>query len=162
MMEKLETEAIAVTCQVFETMFFLTVAPQGGQYDSFQEGPSPPFSAYFQGEVGFQGRHSGKLVISIPVELARAMASNFLGLEEALASEAQAMDMVSEVSNMICGNLFSRLDKKTVWNLSIPATREVSRYALDGREVHQSLAVRFNAEGYPIQLHIQFSPEDKK
>ena len=111
MIEKLETEAIAVTRQVFETMFFLPVACQEDRDDSFGEGPPPPFSAYFQGEVGFQGRHSGKLVISIPVELARTMASNFLGLEEAFASEAQAMDMVSEVCNMICGNLFSRLDK---------------------------------------------------
>ncbi len=158
MIEKLETEAIAVTSQVFETMFFLPVVPQEDQDDSFQEVPLPSFSAYFQGEVGFQGRHSGKLVISIPVELAKTMASNFLGLDESSASEAQTMDVVGELCNMICGNLFSRLDKKTVWNLTIPRTRQVSASVLNEHQRHPILAVRLNAEGYPIQLQIQFSP----
>jgi len=84
------------------------------------------------------------------------MASNFMGLEEESAPDAQAMDMVNELCNMICGNLFSQLDKKTIWNLTLPQTQEVPGQAMDESNGDQTIAVCFNAEGYPVQLQIQF------
>ncbi len=155
MIDEIEKKAIAVTGQVFETMFFTPVAVQqeGGE-DLYS--PIKSFSTFLRGEIGFEGKHSGTLILSVPVELAKTMTSNFMGLEEESASDSQAMDMVSELCNMICGNLFSQLDKKTVWNLTLPQTREVSGQAMDAGNGDQTMAIRFNVEGYPVQLQIQF------
>jgi CheY-specific phosphatase CheX len=155
--DEIEKKAIAVIAQVFETMFFTPIAVQQGESEDLYS-PIKSFSAFLKGEIGFEGKHSGTLILSVPVELAKTMASNFMGLEEESASDSQAVDMVNELCNMICGNLFSQLDKKTVWNLTIPQTREVSGQAMDAGNGDQAMSVRFNAEGYPVQLQIQFTP----
>jgi len=157
MIDEIEKNAIAAIAQVFETMFFTPIAVQQEESQDLY-GPIKSFSAFFRGEIGFEGKHSGTLILSVPVELAKTMASNFMGLEEESASDSQAMDMVNELCNMICGNLFSHLDKKTVWNLTIPQTREVTGQAMDDSNGDRAIAVCFNAEGYPVQLQIEFTP----
>jgi CheY-specific phosphatase CheX len=156
MVDEIEKKAISVTGQVFETMFFTPVAVQEeGNEDLY--GPIKTFSAFLRGEIGFEGKHCGTLTLSVPVELAKTMASNFMGLEEESASDSQAIDAVNELCNMICGNLFSQLDRKTVWNLAIPQTREVSKEALDVSNQDRTIAVHLNAEGYPVGLQIKFT-----
>lgn|GEM_PF-971405 len=157
MIDEIKKKAIVVIGQVFETMFFTPVTVQQGE-DEDLDGPIKSIPAFLRGEIGFDGKHSGILILSVPVELAKTMTSNFLGLEEESVYDSQAMDMVNELCNMICGNLFSQLDKKTVWNLAIPRTREVSGQAMDGGNEDGGMSVHFNAEGYPVQLQIQFTP----
>lgn len=156
MIDEIVKKAIAVTGQVFETMFFTPVAVQEKESEDLY-GPIKTYSAFLRGEIGFDGKHSGTLVLSVPAELAKTMASNFMGLEEESASDSQAIDMVNELCNMICGNLFSQLDKKTVWNLTVPQTREVSGQSMGTDDGDKALTVRFNAEGYPVQLQIQWA-----
>ena len=62
----------------------------------------------------------------LPFALARDLATNFLGLEEE-ASEMQVIDMTNELTNMICGNLFSRYDRVQGYALTIPEA-EVIRF----------------------------------
>jgi len=155
-MDEIEKKAISVTGQVFETMFFTPVSVQGKESEDL-DGPIKTYSAFLRGEIGFDGKHSGTLILSVPVELAKTMASNFIGLEEESASDSQAIDMVNELCNMICGNLFSQLDRKTVWNLTVPQTREVSGQAMGTDDGDQTRTICFNAEGYPVQLQIQLA-----
>jgi CheY-specific phosphatase CheX len=153
---EIEKKTIDVIGQVFETMFFTSVAvQQEGDEEFFASIKS--FSAFLRGEIGFDGVRSGTLTLSVPVELAKTMASNFMGLEEETATDSQAMDMVNELCNMVCGNLFSRLDRKTVWNLTIPQTREVFGKTLDVSNGDRTIAIRLNAEGYPLDLQIKFT-----
>jgi CheY-specific phosphatase CheX len=154
--DEIKKKAITVMAQVFETMFFTPIAVQQEESQDLY-GPIKSFSAFLRGEIGFEGKYSGTLILSVPVELAKTMASNFMGLEEESAPDSQAMDMVNELCNMICGNLFSQLDKKTVWNLTIPQTQEVPGQAMDGGNGDRTLSIRFNAEGYPVQLQIEFT-----
>jgi len=148
--------AIVVTGQVFETMFYTPIAVQ--QEEDELDSSRPSVSAFYRGEIGFEGRYSGKLILTIPVELAKTMAINFMGLEEAV-SDAQTMDTVNELCNMICGNIFSHLDRKTIWNLTLPQTHEVSGQAMETDHGEQTKAIRFDAEGYAVQLQIQLIPE---
>jgi CheY-specific phosphatase CheX len=80
-----------------------------------------------------------------------------MGLEEEKASESEASDMVNELSNMICGNLCSRLDKKTVWELTIPHTQPVSRQEIRNDPSGSGVAIDFDADGQRIKLNIQFN-----
>lgn len=154
--DEIEKKVIAVAGQIFETMFFTPLTVQQEEIDDFGS-PVQLFSSYLRGEIGFEGRYCGRLMLSVPVELAKTMASNFMGLEEESATDSQTLDMVKELCNMICGNLFSHLDKKTVWNLAIPQVHEVAEQTMEANQGCQALSVRFNAEGYPVRLQIQFA-----
>lgn len=157
MIDEIVKKAIAVTGQVFETMFFTPISVQQ-EGDEGPDGANPSFSTFFRGEIGFEGRYAGSLALSLPVELAKMMAANFMGLDGESASDSQTMDTVNELCNIICGNLFSQLDKKTVWNLTIPQTQEVSGPPADTGNEERSGAVRFDADGYPVWLQIRLAP----
>jgi hypothetical protein len=57
---------------------------------------------------------------------------------------------------MVCGNLFSYIDKKTVWDLALPHTQSISYEAMEREMATESaLTVDFNADGYGIKLVIR-------
>lgn len=154
MHEEIRPAAISVISKVFETMFFipLEIWGEGGE----EEFPLSKSSGVFRGDIGFQGKYSGELRLYLPSELATMMAGNFLGLEEGTASESQTRDMVNELCNMVCGNLFSHLDRKTVWDLTLPHTQSISYEAMEGEiATKPALTVDFSADGYGIKLVIR-------
>jgi len=154
MFEDVRQAAISATSKVFETMFFITVELQeesGGEALSLESCPS-----LLKGEIGFQGKHSGQLKLYLPSELAKMMATNFMGLEEESASDSQAMDMVNELCNMICGNLFTQLDRKVVWNLTVPRTQTISYQEMNESDYRTGIFFDFNIEGNGVRMAIQF------
>jgi len=151
--DDVRNHAFTTASNVFETMFYLSVELK----DELEGGAfSPGDQPLLRGEIEFQGRYSGKLSLDVPNGLAKAMAVNFLGLEEAEVEETHTLDVVGEVCNMICGNLFSQLDKKSVYRLTSPHTRSLSLEA--GREEGRdhSLVIPLNVEGSSVTLTIQF------
>jgi hypothetical protein len=84
----------------------------------------------------------------IPYSLACELATNFLGLETE-ASEAQAVDMVKELANMVCGNLFSIFDNQQVYILDMPAAELAA------------LKTEPGAAGLPPGLRLDFLAEDR-
>lgn len=156
MFEHIRNAAISVASNIFETMFFtfLEVEEDNNRSTDFK-----PSSVFLRGEIEFEGKHTGRLILYLPVELAQTMASNFMGLEEEKASESQAVDVVNELCNMICGNLFSMLDRKTVWNLTIPRTQQVSTQKMDNDMNTSGIMIHFDAGGHPVQLNLQLNHE---
>jgi CheY-specific phosphatase CheX len=154
MLENLRQTVISVVSNVFETMFFLTLELQE---EGWAEGMSSsiPSSTFFRGEIGFHGRQSGRLRLYLPSELAKAMATNFLGLEEGTATESQTQDMVSELCNVVCGNLLSQLDRKTVWDLSLPRTLPISSSEIKKEDEGSGIMLSFNTEGDEVRVNIQ-------
>lgn len=154
MLENLRQTVISVVSNVFETMFFLTLELQE---EGWAEGMSSltPSSTFFRGGIGFHGRQSGRLRLYLPSELAKAMATNFLGLEEGTATESQTQDMVSELCNVVCGNLLSQLDRKTVWDLSLPRTLLISSSEIKKEDEGSGIMLRFNTEGDEVRVNIQ-------
>ncbi len=154
MLENLRQTVISVVSNVFETMFFLTLELQE---EGWAEGMSSltPSLTFFRGEIGFHGRQSGRLRLYLPSELAKAMATNFLGLEEGTATESQTQDMVSELCNVVCGNLLSQLDRKTVWDLSLPRTLPISSSEIKKEDEGSGIMLSFNTEGDEVRVNIQ-------
>jgi len=154
MLENLRQTVISVVSNVFETMFFLTLELQE---EGWAEGMSSltSSSTFFRGEIGFHGRQSGRLRLYLPSELAKAMATNFLGLEEGTATESQTQDMVSELCNVVCGNLLSQLDRKTVWDLSLPRTLPISSSEIKKEDEGSGIMLSFNTEGDEVRVNIQ-------
>lgn len=156
MIEKIPLIAVEATRKVFETMFFATVETQPEEEADRDQIPSP-ISSWIVGEIGFEGRYCGRMIFFVPAELALTMASNFMGLGVEEISSSQARDVVGELCNMVCGNLFSKLDRKEVWALTLPQTRAMSEGDTKGEDSPRTISIPFHIEGYPVKLEIRMA-----
>ncbi len=156
MFEEIRETAVSVISNVFETMLFIFLEPQDGG-----EGRDPSAlhssAVWVRGEIGFSGKYSGTLRLTLPLSLARRMASNFMGLEEEESSESQAIDLVNELCNMVCGNLSCRLDRTLMWKITIPRTRVLSHPEPEDGATRPEISVDFDADGEQVKLSIQLS-----
>ena len=66
MAEDIRHSAIAVTMKVFETMFFISLTPQGREPKEDSSSFDAPAS-FLRGEIEFRGKWSGKLRAYLPV-----------------------------------------------------------------------------------------------
>ncbi len=155
MLEEIRPAAMAAASKVFETMFFLPL--------ELRDDPSAEKTALiespgvFRGEIGFRGKHAGQLRLYLPSILAGRMVGNFVGSEEGEATESQTIDMINELCNMICGNLFSQLDKKRVWDLTSPRSQFISYQEMESERIPVSgIVLDLVAEGHGIKLVLQF------
>jgi CheY-specific phosphatase CheX len=151
--ERIRQTAISVASKVFETMFFISLRPQEeglSEEASFQTSRS-----VLKGEIGFVGRFKGRLKLYLPSDLARLMASNFMGLEEEEVSESQMADMLNEVCNMICGNLVCDLDRQAVWDLTLPTSGPISAGEMEEESEGSGTTVDFEGEGHAMRLVVR-------
>src|SRR5579862_2115812 len=104
----------AAAGEVLETMFFTEVC-------SPREGGSAHSEPGIGAHLRFVGTPSGALTIRVSEPAARVLAANFLAPEddEPLPS-AQLGSVVSELANMICGSLLSRVGSEQHFRLSAP------------------------------------------
>jgi CheY-specific phosphatase CheX len=160
MAEELRRAAIDAVTSVFEKMFFVFAeeqkAKKGGE-ESAQEAPPPigePSAKWVWGEIGLQGAISGKILLTLPYGLALTLAANFMGAEEKEVSEGELLDAVSELNNMISGNLFSLLNKKANYSLTRPMTELISDEERKKRSPESGLKIYFNADGQKVELSL--------
>jgi CheY-specific phosphatase CheX len=99
--------------EVLETMFF--VEAEG------QPSDRPP-ETIIVARVDFEGSPSGTFSLRISEPAANRMAADFLGEEAAELPPARTLEVVSELANMICGSLLSRVESETAFRLSPPST----------------------------------------
>jgi CheY-specific phosphatase CheX len=155
MENELHEAAVGAISHVFETMFFVFLEPYIPDPGDPPPGPWSPDELWLKCSIGFQGSLRGNLRLFLSFPLARDLATNFLGLEgEAL--EQQVIDMTTELTNMICGNLFSRYDRVQGYALTIPEA-EVIRFGESAGPGLSSEVLRldFLAEDRLIRLEIQ-------
>ncbi len=157
--EEIRSSALAVVPRVFEMMFFTVLDPEGEI--SEKESPQDRDLPMLRGEIGFEGRYAGRMFLFVPLDFAQAMARNFLGDEDDAVSEPQVTDVIKEVCNMICGNMFSELDKGTVWNLTIPQTKRILRREMDAPPCLSGVVIDFNTDGHRVKLRIDVA-EDRQ
>jgi CheY-specific phosphatase CheX len=153
--KEIQQAALGAISHVFETMFFVFLDP----LDPDSGDPLPrtrtPKENWLKSRIGFQGHLKGQLRLFLPFPLARDMATNFLGLEEA-ASEQQVMDMSKELANMICGNLFSRYDRAQGYALTIPEAEVINGEETTGPgSAPDGIRLDFLNEDRMIRLEIQ-------
>jgi len=124
----------AAAGEVLETMFFTPVygpAPAGASVSG------PRMAA----RISFQGTPSGVLILSVPEPAARALAANFLASEgDDPLPVSQLRGVVSELANMVCGSLLSRVESEEHFRLSSPELLAEGAVFPPGQP-NQSLAV---------------------
>lgn len=77
-------------------------------------------SDWIRGELGFVGLPGGTFGIAVPPSTAAVMAANFLGEDEVDLSDKQTVEVVCELTNMVCGTLLAQIDSKQAFTLSTP------------------------------------------
>ena len=111
-----ETGAGEILCaaaqQVLETMFFTTIV---GERQGPPEGPA------VAARVSFEGSPSGTFGLKLSAEAARALAANFLGVEnDEEVSAAQTGEVICELANMVCGAMLSRVESGSTFQIAHP------------------------------------------
>jgi len=154
MFEEIRPTAISLASKIFERMFFLPLMPRRKKqlYPPLYKSP-----IVYKGEIGFHGKNSGRLKLYLPCDLADIMVQNFLDLDEGETKESQTVDMINELCNMICGNLFLQLDQKAAWDLTLPCTNFVPPQEVEKEPTPESVAIDLVAKGsFGVKLVIEF------
>jgi CheY-specific phosphatase CheX len=154
MYEEICPTAISLASKLFERMFFLPLKPRRKQqlYPPLYKSP-----IVYKGEIGFHGKNSGRLKLYLPCDLADIMVQNFLDLDEGEMKESQTIDMINELCNIICGNLFLQLDQKAAWDLTLPFTKFVPPQEVEKEPTPKSVAIDLVAKGlFGVKLVIEF------
>jgi CheY-specific phosphatase CheX len=100
--------------EVLEAMFF--IAPEGDAADE-----TARFEAdWICSQLEFTGHPSGSFGISVPPQTAAMIAENFLGDEDSNLTSAQTVEVIGELTNMVCGTLLANLDSSQAFVLSPP------------------------------------------
>jgi chemotaxis protein CheX len=114
------------TTEIFETMIMMEITPG----NPLQELVTT-FHHTVSGMVGLAGTFKGLLAIHTPNEVAKAITSNFLGLDvDEINDDVQ--DAIGELANMLAGNIKLAIDEsgKDV-TLSIPSAVHGDEYSLN-------------------------------
>lgn len=99
--------------EVLETMFF--VENQGPA-----AGSGPP-EELFEARVSFEGGPSGTLRLRVTRRAAQTLAADFFGEDSLEPPGSRVREVVSELANMICGSLLSRVDGEATLRLAASA-----------------------------------------
>ena len=103
----------SAVAEVLESMCF--ISSEGEAADEINDRPD-----WIRGELEFLGMPGGTFGIAVPPSTAAVMAANFLGEDEADLSEKQTVEVVCELTNMVCGTLLAQIDSKQAFTLSPP------------------------------------------
>lgn len=130
-------EAVA---EVLEAMCFTSVE------GSADDGEGGVQADWICGELDFVGYPNGAFGIAVPPQTAAIVAANFLGDDDSELSEGQIIEVVCELTNMICGSLLSHLDPQKAFTLS-PPRHNTSAFIDGGGETRISGTYRLD-EGF--------------
>jgi CheY-specific phosphatase CheX len=160
MYDAVKQAILDVAPQIFETMFFTSLVPPELCRHDMPLLFAPPV---LQSEIGFQGKYTGRFRLSLPLELAKRMAVNFMGLAgDSEVTESQTFDAVGELCNIICGNLFPGISKKAHHVLTMPQTRIVSAEDAAAPGPLPAFALDFVAQGHRVRLDVHLNVNSKK
>jgi hypothetical protein len=81
-------------------------------------GEKDPSAGSTGAEIEFDAIPSGKIILILSCGLAQKMTGNLAGMDEREVGEAEILDMVGELNNMISGNLFFLLTRKGDYRLT--------------------------------------------
>ena len=130
--------------EVLEAMFFAGVTEEVSQ---------PVGNAVISAELTFHGNPSGRFGIQIAHATSRVIAASFLGLDETEVSEEQIVDVVCELTNMICGSVLSRVEAGARFELMHP---EIDLGNADWRLAKNAVGATFGVEEGSVTLWMIF------
>jgi chemotaxis protein CheX len=121
----------------------------------------PPGSAILNGEphvagsVGFIGELSGVVYVYSTVNFARKMTRAMVGSKEADTGDEMVNDAIGEISNMIVGNIKSRLtDRGLGCILTIPSIVRGSHFTIQPTSSTERRVCSFQCDGSQVVVEI--------
>jgi len=136
--------------EVLQTMAGMAAIPGAGQLDA----PQPTQLSGVSGSIGLSGKVHGVIYTAFSEELAKIVAEKILG---GSATSQDVSDVVAELTNMITGNLKSRLcDLGHNCSLSIPSVVRGEEIAISAKSASISVRNSYTIEGVPdpLVLHV--------
>jgi len=97
--------------EILATMFFVDCVPRANGRHGEE---------LIAARVDFEGHLSGSLRLRISRRAAHLMAADFLGEEAPELPASRTVEVVSELANMICGAVLSRIESQTAFRLGVP------------------------------------------
>ncbi|MBL8027779.1 MAG: chemotaxis protein CheX, partial [Fibrobacteres bacterium] len=91
--------------EVFEKMLFVEI--KDSTHDT-----ADTFKHELAGKIRFEGAYTGKLEMECSMSLAKELTVSFLGIDESEITSDKIFDNLKELVNMICGNMFCKLDEE--------------------------------------------------
>lgn len=126
--------------KVFETMLSMELETMAENVPSLIEGDR------IVGSVSFAGKVMGSIGISVGTRFGKILTASLLGMEpDEIEGEDEVNDVIGELSNMIGGNLKSRLcDSGFPCELSIPCITTGKDFRIESRDwtVHERLGFK--------------------
>jgi len=139
------------TTEIFETMIMMEITPG----DPLKELVTT-FHHTVSGMVGLAGTFKGLLAIHTPNDVAKAITSNFLGLDvEDIDDDVK--DAIGELANMLAGNIKQAIDTtgKDV-TLSIPSAVHGEEYTLNCLANAEWMIMPFTTPSGEFLVELQF------
>jgi chemotaxis protein CheX len=145
-MDQLVTSAIT---GVFATMLKIPIQ---------KEPPGSPIrngEAHVAGSVGFIGALSGVVYVYSTVSFAQRITKAMVGLKEADTGDEMVNDAIGEISNMIVGNIKSRLaDRGLGCILTIPSIVRGSHFTIEPISSMQRRVSSFECDGNQVVVEV--------
>lgn len=89
--------------------------------------PQRPAGELIAASLSFEGSPPGRFGLVVSDLVARNLAANFMGGDEAASLlPGQVAGVVSELANMICGAVLSEMESNSNFNLGSPSSIRVS------------------------------------
>lgn len=106
------------------------------------------------GRTGLRGAVMGIVSVAAPLSLAREMAGNALGMDEADEDVlVRAADIIGEVANMVAGHVATEFDAREHTSLSPPIVTRLSAEGWTAMTTAEGI-VRMDVEGYPLMASL--------
>ncbi len=136
-----------VFAEVLENLAFMFADP------SEKEALDDENSEFIQTSILFTGHKEGKLKIIVPVNVAKELAGNILGIDtDDEIVEADYTDALDELMNVVCGNVLTELyGIEPIFNLSIPQAGSFDPDKWQA-ELDKSTVAAMNVDGDPVLL----------
>jgi len=153
--QQLDLKSIAVnsTKQVFQTMLSMPIDVAASASESTISG------SRVVGSVGFAGDVMGSIYIHVPGSFAKEMAAAMLGMEpDEIEDDDEVNDVIGEVSNMIGGDLKSRLcDAGFPCQLSIPNITRGTDFHIDtiGWVRHERIGFKKDNKSIVVDVYVK-------
>ena len=149
-MKAILEEMNQVAVKILEDWALMLVEPADDWKDEFD-----PEGLYFVGRLQFRGVVCGTYAVICQESFARCLAANLLGGEDDI-NDGQMQDAVSEMTNVLSGNLLtSTYGEDTVFDLSSP-TVAVMKHQEVG-EIMTGTTLCYRADDNPVA--VGFIPE---
>lgn len=110
-----------MAARTLETMFF--TMPDSVSLDRAFVNSGRPSGELIAAGITFHGWAPGRFGLIVSHSVARDLAANFLGWDEAgNLTHGRVIDVIGELANMICGAVLSEMEFHASFDLSAPAS----------------------------------------